>query len=47
MKVSQAFSNFMRYQELNSGEKNNQELQVVSQQIQTTLRRQTLRESNI
>lgn len=38
MRVSQAFTNFMHYQELNSGEKTDQELQVVSQQIQTTFR---------
>ena len=33
MKLSQAFINFMHYQKMNSGEKNDQELQVVSQQI--------------
>mgnify|MGYP001552865141 CR=1 FL=1 len=33
MKVSQAFTNFMHYQEMNSGEKNHQELQAVSQQV--------------
>ena len=38
MKVSQAFTNFMHYQVLNSGKKNGQELQVVSQQIQKTFR---------
>jgi hypothetical protein len=30
MKVSQAVTNFMHYQEMNSGEKNDQELQVIS-----------------
>jgi len=38
MKVSQAFTNFMHYQEMNSGKKNDQELQAVSQQIQTAFR---------
>jgi len=33
MKLSQAFTNFMQYQEMNSGKKNDQELQVVPQQI--------------
>ena len=33
MKVSQAFINFMHYQELNSGEKNHQKLLAVSQQV--------------